>query len=114
MNAKEKTMQHFNKTAANYNSTSDGKFVEPMYEPILNEIQKLQSGKILDVGCGNGNLFTLLHDGKYELYGVDFNGYIPDATDLGNDPSVCNGYEAAYDMPEIFDILNIKETDKLC
>ena len=72
MNAKEKTMQHFNKTAASYNSTSDGKFVEPMYEPILNEIQKLQSGKILDVGCGNGNLFTLLPDGKYELYGVDF------------------------------------------
>lgn len=48
-----------------------------------------------------------------ELYGVDFNGYIPDATALGNDPSVCNGYEAAYDMPEVFKLLNIKETDKL-
>lgn len=32
---------------------------------------------------------------------------------MGNDPSVCNGYEAAYDMPEIFKLLNIKETDKL-
>ena len=72
MSSKDKTKQHFNQTAANYNSSHDGKFVEPMYGAIVKEINKLQSGKILDVGCGNGNLFDLLPDGKYELFGVDF------------------------------------------
>lgn len=71
-NSEEKTKQHFNETASDYNNSSDGKFVEPMYDVIVREIQKSQSGKILDVGCGNGNLFTLLPDGKYELFGVDF------------------------------------------
>ncbi len=47
-----------------------------------------------------------------EKYGVDFNGYIPDATLLRIDPTICNGYEASYDMPGIFDVLNIKETDR--
>lgn len=72
INSKDRTKQHFDKTASDYNNSSDGKFVEPMYEVIVNEIQKLDGGKILDVGCGNGNLFTYLPDGKYELFGVDF------------------------------------------
>ena len=72
MKSEEKTKQHFNQTASDYNNSSDGKFVEPMYDVIVKEIQKLDSGKILDVGCGNANLFGLLEDGKYELYGVDF------------------------------------------
>ena len=72
MNAKEKTKNHFDKTASEYNDSSDGKFVEGMYDALVKEIQKSESGRILDVGCGNGNLFTLLPDGKYELYGVDF------------------------------------------
>ncbi|WP_407413818.1 class I SAM-dependent methyltransferase [Methanobrevibacter sp.] len=72
MNTKERTKQHFNKTATDYNNSEDGKFVESMYEELVNEIQKSKSGKILDVGCGNGNLFTLLSDEKYELYGIDF------------------------------------------
>lgn len=72
INSQDKTKRHFNETASDYDNSSDGKFVEPMYEVIVNEIQKLEGGKILDVGCGNGNLFTLLPDGKYELFGVDF------------------------------------------
>ena len=72
MDAKEKTKQHFNQTACDYNNSSDGKFVEPMYDDLIEEIQKLPSGKILDVGCGNGNLFTYLPDDRYELFGVDF------------------------------------------
>lgn len=72
MNSKEKTKQHFDQTASNYNNSNDGKFVQGMYDVLVDEIQKSHSGKILDVGCGNGNLFTLLPDGKYELFGVDF------------------------------------------
>lgn len=72
MNSKEKTKEHFNETASDYNNSSDGKFVEGMYDVLIEEIEKSESGKILDVGCGNGNLFTLLPKNKYELYGVDF------------------------------------------
>ena len=72
MNSKEKTKEHFNETAGDYNNSSDGKFVEGMYDVLVEEIEKSESGKILDVGCGNGNLFTLLPKNKYELYGVDF------------------------------------------
>ncbi|WP_407423483.1 class I SAM-dependent methyltransferase [Methanobrevibacter sp.] len=72
MNSKEKTKQHFNQTASNYNSSDDGKFVQGMYDVLVDEILKSQLGKILDVGCGNGNLFTFLPDGRYELFGVDF------------------------------------------
>ena len=72
MNSKEKTKEHFNETAGDYNNSSDGKFVEGMYDVLVEEIEKSESGKILDVGCGNGNLFTLLPENKYELYGVDF------------------------------------------
>lgn len=72
MDSKEKTKQHLNQTASNYNTSDDGKFVSGMYDVLVDEIQKSKSGKILDVGCGNGNLFALLPDHKYELYGVDF------------------------------------------
>lgn len=72
MNSKDKTKQHFNNTAQNYNESHDGKFVAPMYDIIIDEIQKSESGKVLDVGCGNGNLFMMLPDEKYELHGIDF------------------------------------------
>ena len=72
MNAKEKTKDHFDKTASDYNNSSDGKFVEGMYDVLVTEILKSGSGRVLDVGCGNGNLFKLLPDGKYELHGIDF------------------------------------------
>lgn len=72
MNSKEKTMRHFNETASDYNNSDDGKFVKEMYATLVDEIQKSESGKILDVGCGNGNLFKMLPDDKYELFGVDF------------------------------------------
>ena len=72
MNAKDRTKQHFNETASEYNSSGNGKFVAPMYEDLLNEIGKIPGGKLLDIGCGNGNLFNCIQDKKYELYGVDF------------------------------------------
>ena len=46
MNAKEKTRNHFDKTAHEYNDSSDGKFVEGMYDSLVKEIQKSESGKI--------------------------------------------------------------------
>lgn len=72
MDAKEKTKQHFDDIAHEYNNSDDLKFIKELYDVLVNEIQKVESGKILDVGCGNGNLFTILPDGKYELFGIDF------------------------------------------
>ena len=72
MESKEKTKQHFNETAADYNNSNDGKFVTPMYASLLKEIHKSQTGRILDVGCGNGNLFSFLSNEQYELFGIDF------------------------------------------
>lgn len=72
MNAKDKTKNHFDATAEDYNNSSDGKFVNPMYDSLVKEIRKSEHGKILDVGCGNANLFNLLPASRYELYGVDF------------------------------------------
>ncbi len=48
-----------------------------------------------------------------EKFGVDFSGYIPDTADLGTNSNICNGYESAYPMPEVFKYLNIKEGDTL-
>ena len=49
MGAKEKTKQHFEDTAADYNNSHNGKFVEPMYEVLVKEIEKTQRGRILDI-----------------------------------------------------------------
>ena len=72
ISSKEKTKRHFDQTAGDYDNSEDGKFVEGMYDVLVGEILKSQGGRILDVGCGNGNLFKLLPNGRYELYGVDF------------------------------------------
>ena len=71
MDSKEKTKRHFNSTAADYNNSGDGKFVQPMYETLVQELSKLKGGKVLDAGCGTGNLFMLLKKEEYRFYGVD-------------------------------------------
>lgn len=68
---KEKSINHFNSTAKKYDSSFDGKFVKVMYEPLLEEIKKNPEGKLLDVGCGTGNILCKLVNGKRELFGID-------------------------------------------
>ena len=72
ISSKEKTKRHFDSTARDYDNSDDGKFVEGMYDDLVFEIQRSAGGRILDVGCGNGNLFEMLQDGMYEMFGVDF------------------------------------------
>lgn len=71
MDAKEKTKKHFDETAADYNNSSDGRFVKPMYKALVAEIEQAGGGKLLDIGCGNGNLFGMVNNDSLELYGVD-------------------------------------------
>ena len=90
MNAKDRTKRHFNETASEYNSSGNGKFVAPMYEALLNEIGKIRRDKLLDVGCGNGNLFKCISDKRYELYGVDF------AENMISEAKINYGEKAAF------------------
>ena len=66
-----KSKAHFNSTAANYDASYDGKFTEKMYAPLIAELRKSPSGKLLDVGCGNGNTLVPLADTSLELFGLD-------------------------------------------
>jgi ubiquinone/menaquinone biosynthesis C-methylase UbiE len=68
---KENSIKHFNSTAGEYDNSFDGRFVKVMYEPLLNELNKNQKGKLLDVGCGTGNILCKLINGKRELFGID-------------------------------------------
>lgn len=68
---KEKSIKHFNSTAVKYDSSFDGKFVKVMYQPLLDELEKEAEGKLLDVGCGTGNILCKLVNGKRQLFGID-------------------------------------------
>lgn len=69
---KENSRINFNRTAEVYDESSDGKFVAPMYEEIVSRVISTNPKKILDVGCGTGNvLIKLSANYKFGLYGVD-------------------------------------------
>ena len=71
-NIKHTTKNHFNETAEYYNESNDGKFVKIMYNDILNRILSINPKKILDLGCGNGNVLKMLQEKtNSDLYGLD-------------------------------------------
>lgn len=69
--AKERTRKHFNETAMDYANSHDGRFVQPMYGALISELEHIKAGKLLDIGCGNGDVFRLIKDKGLELYGID-------------------------------------------
>lgn len=71
MKEKEKSIKHFNSNAVEYDSSFDGKFVKVMYQSLFEELEKEEEGKLLDVGCGTGNVLCKLVNGKRELFGID-------------------------------------------
>lgn len=75
MNHKEKTItktkKHFEESAEYYDESFDGKFVKPMYSHILKRLREEKTARILDVGCGTGNVLMELVNGNRELYGID-------------------------------------------
>lgn len=68
----EKTKKHFDDIAADYAYSSDGRFCEPGYLPMVNELKNYASGKWLDLSCGTGTVLEMLSDSKLEKYGIDF------------------------------------------
>ncbi len=71
-NSTEKTKLHFDKIAASYDESSDGRFCAHAYEALKDEIEKFKSGKYLDVSCGTGAVLSLLQHSSLEKYGIDF------------------------------------------
>lgn len=70
--AKKKTEVYFNEIAKNYDNSHDGKFVKCMYAELLERVKQTPGKKILDLGCGNGNVLVSLQQYKdRELYGLD-------------------------------------------
>ena len=59
-NIKKNSELHFNEIAKNYNNSHDGKFVKCMYDEIIDRVLKKQPKDILDLGCGNGNILSIL------------------------------------------------------
>jgi ubiquinone/menaquinone biosynthesis C-methylase UbiE len=69
---KENSKMNYNKQAEIYDERGDGKFVAPMYDEIVSRIMKAKPKKILDVGCGTGNVLRrLVANNDLSLYGLD-------------------------------------------
>lgn len=68
----EITKRHFDQTAEDYDNSHDGKFVQCMYDEIIARTMGQKGDRILDLGCGNGNIIRLLEERKKaEYYGLD-------------------------------------------
>ena len=72
MNYTEKSRTAYNKKAAEYDNTFDGRFTK-RYRAVMAELVSLSDGdSILDVACGNGGLLRLLTEEKIvAAYGID-------------------------------------------
>jgi ubiquinone/menaquinone biosynthesis C-methylase UbiE len=69
---KENSKNNFNKQAEIYDESSDGKFVAPMYGEIISRIISEKPKRLLDLGCGTGNVLKRLKEDKeIALSGLD-------------------------------------------
>ena len=69
--SKTRSREYFDRQAHDYDNSSDGKFVAPMYAEMLERIAGIAPASLLDVGCGTGNLLLPLADSGISLHGVD-------------------------------------------
>ena len=74
---------------------------------VLERITKVQpSGKILDVGCGDGHFLSLLNKGSFELYGVEDCKVLAEyAGSKSGAQVICGLYSKEMFPPESFDII---------
>lgn len=70
-NYKSNSKKTFDMQAQNYDKTFYGKHARSNYKHILNEINQVKKGNILDVGCGTGEILNILSKSNYNLYGID-------------------------------------------
>jgi len=73
MDYKKKSRESFNKQASTYDEDFNSEHARKIYNHIIKTTGNLDGKKILDVGCGTGNVLKMIHD-KYreaQLYGID-------------------------------------------
>jgi len=69
---KEESREKFNKQAAKFDSGYGGKHSRELYDNVLHKLSQFSFNNILDVGCGTGNLLSLISSKyKVQLYGID-------------------------------------------
>lgn len=70
---KEKSIKHFNKQAAIYAQTWDGKYCRKMYNRVLEKINQFPFLSLLDVGCGTGAMLAILKKEYPDMkaFGID-------------------------------------------
>jgi ubiquinone/menaquinone biosynthesis C-methylase UbiE len=80
---KEESREKFNKQAVKFDSDNEGKHSRELYDDVLHKLSQFSFNKLLDVGCGTGNLLSLIYN-KYEvqLSGVDLS---PNMLDIALD-----------------------------
>lgn len=80
---KEESKEKFNKQAEKFDSDKTGKHSRELYDNILHKLSQFSFNKLLDVGCGTGNLLSLITK-KYEiqLSGVDLS---PNMLNIANE-----------------------------
>lgn len=91
---KELTKKYFNSTAEDYNQSHDGKFVQCMYQEIVERVKVLKPKRVLDLGCGNGNVIQLLKSRiPSQYYGLDISEKMIEETKkrFGNEVKLCVG-----------------------
>lgn len=60
----EETRRYFDRVAEDYDASYDGRFVRCMYREVVRRAVSLPGDRVLDLGCGNGNLIRMLREVK--------------------------------------------------
>ncbi|WP_320957583.1 class I SAM-dependent methyltransferase, partial [Enterocloster asparagiformis] len=60
----EETRRYFDRVAEDYDASYDGRFVRCMYREVVRRAASLPGDRVLDLGCGNGNLIRMLREVK--------------------------------------------------
>ena len=89
-NYKKKSRRHFNKQAAIYSQTWDGKYCRQMYDTVLVKISQFPFKSLLDVGCGSGTMLAMLKK-EYpalEPFGIDLSDQMIVQAKMHLDPDI--------------------------
>jgi ubiquinone/menaquinone biosynthesis C-methylase UbiE len=87
---KKNSRKHFNKQAAIYTQTWDGKYCHQMYNPVIKKISQFSFLSLLDIGCGSGEMLAMLKK-QYpavEAYGIDLSDQMIVQAKMHLDPSI--------------------------
>jgi len=72
MRKTEQSRETYNKKAANYDNTYDGRVTQPLKQLLLNTIKVQPNQTVLDVACGTGSLIAAISKkADIHAYGID-------------------------------------------